>query len=144
MTIRKTLVGLLFLTVVGLFSTAQQVEIKKVPIRDVSPSSGQDMYVNYCAACHGRDGRGSGPAAPALKTSPTNLTKLTKAGGGTFPAMHVYNTISGDVTLAAHGDKDMPVWGNAFRSLHPGPAQTVDVHQRIGNITDYIHSLQEK
>ena len=144
MTMRKILVGLLFLAVAVPFSAAQQVEIKKVPIKHVAAHSGQEMYVNYCGACHGRDGRGNGPAAPALKTQPTDLTKLTRTHGGEFPEAHIYNTIRGDTAMpTAHGDADMPVWGTLFRSLRPGLTQTAEVHQRIGNLTKYVESLQE-
>jgi mono/diheme cytochrome c family protein len=50
MTSRKVLVGSLLLAF-GLCA-AQQVEIRKVPIKDVDRTSGQKIYVAYCAACH--------------------------------------------------------------------------------------------
>ncbi len=60
-----------------LFSTAtltmaqqSQRTIKKVPIQGGAPASGEEMFIAYCAACHGKDAKGNGPAVPALKVSP--------------------------------------------------------------------------
>jgi mono/diheme cytochrome c family protein len=143
MTLHKVLVGALLL-VFGCLCTAQKVEIKTVPIKHVDPSSGEKMYVTYCAVCHGTDGKGVGPATPALKTPPSDLTTLAKRNGGKYPALQVVQTIKGDVALPAHGDKNMPVWGRAFRSLHAGadPSVEPDVQMRITNLTNYIESLQ--
>ena len=52
--------------------------IKHVPVKVTSAASGKEMYVSYCAVCHGTDGKGNGPAASALKTPPTDLTMLSK------------------------------------------------------------------
>jgi mono/diheme cytochrome c family protein len=144
MAMRKTLLGLLLLPVCGFFCAAQQVEIKKVPIKEVSPASGQQMYVSYCGACHGAQGRGNGPAAKALKTPPPDLTALTKSNHGVFPEMHVYTIIRGDDAMpAAHGEKDMPVWGNLFMAQCGVNPSDAEVHQRIGNLTKYVESLQK-
>jgi cytochrome c len=37
---------------------AQNPEIKKVPIRPAPAESGQAMFSEYCAVCHGSDGKG--------------------------------------------------------------------------------------
>ena len=143
MAIRKMFVGSVLLFILALISAAQQVEIKRVPIKHVSPASGQEMYVSYCAACHGKDGRGDGPAATALKTPPPDLTVLTRNNSGKYPEMRVYNTVSGDAVLAAHGQKDMPVWGSLFISLCGSNPPNAEVHLRIRNITKYVESLQK-
>ena len=36
---------------------AQKPEIKKVPIRPAPAESGQAMFSEYCAVCHGKDGK---------------------------------------------------------------------------------------
>jgi len=118
MTLHKVLVGSVLF---GCLCFAQQVEIKTVPIKDADMSSGEKMYVTYCAVCHGTDGKGGGPAATAMKTMPADLTSLAKRNDGKFPASHVYYTIVGDTAMpVAHGTKDMPVWGNLFVSLCGG------------------------
>ena len=73
--------GLLGLAALG---TAQNVEIKKVPIRPTPAESGQVMLSEYCVVCHGKDAKGSGPAAPALKVPSADLTTLAKRNGGSF------------------------------------------------------------
>jgi mono/diheme cytochrome c family protein len=115
--------------------------IRKVPARYTSPADGKAMYSAYCAACHGADGTGNGPAAPALKTAPTDLTQLSKSNGGKFPENHVYNAIKGEVGVPAHGSKDMPVWGNVFRSVSGG--HDAEVQQRLVNLTQYVRKLQQ-
>ena len=60
---------------------------------------------------------------------------------GNSPAAHVSNVIRLGGNAAAHGSKDMPMWGRAFSSLIPHD-DTI-VQQRIFNLTNYIKSLQE-
>lgn len=125
---------------VSAIAVADKPSIKKVPVPYTSPASGQEMYVNYCAACHGKDGRGDGPAMPALKSAPTDLTMLTKQHGGKFPSDHVYAVLVGRAELAAHGSQEMPAWGPIFMRL--GQGHTAEVQQRATNLTKYIESLQ--
>jgi len=133
----------LFFIFVGIALTQEKsnVKINKVPAPPTSPASGQEMYVNYCASCHGKDGKGNGPAAPALKVPATDLTTLAKQNNGAFPSAHVANLLKGGA-VAAHGSKDMPVWGPIFRSLSTGHES--QVQQRIMNLTKYIESMQVK
>ena len=116
--------------------------VKHVPIKPTSAASGQEMYTNYCAVCHGKDGKGGGPAADALKTPPTDLTTLAKKNGGKYPALHVTSVIRGEGNLPAHGSKDMPVWGPLFWHLSQG--HEGEVQQRVSNLDHYIESLQVK
>lgn len=122
--------------------TAAQTKIKKVPAPYTSPASGQEMYVNYCASCHGKDGKGTGPAASALKQVPPNLTILAKQNKGSFPEDHVAAVITGDAELAAHGSKDMPVWGPVLWKISQGHPD--EVQQRVVNLASYLKSIQVK
>jgi mono/diheme cytochrome c family protein len=116
--------------------------IKHVPIKDVSPASGKEMYASYCAACHGVAGKGDGPAASALKVLPADLATLASRNDGKFPAFKVSTAIRGDSSVAAHGSKEMPVWGSLFQDLSHG--HETEVQQRVSNLTKYIESLQTK
>lgn len=116
--------------------------IKHVPIKSTSPVSGKDMYMTYCAVCHGTDGKGGGPAASALKIPPNDLTLLSKNNGGKYPSMKVEASIRGEAAFPAHGSKDMPVWGALFWSVSKG--HEGEVQQRVVNLTKYIESLQVK
>jgi len=106
----------------------------------VSPASGAGMYRAYCASCHGVDGKGKGPAAPAMKTPPADLTTLAARHGGKFPEVLVFQTIEGEASGAAHGSREMPVWGTVFRGL--GGSDEARVKLRVRNLTMHIQSLQ--
>jgi len=136
----------------AIFGIAQQIptrvdsplQIKEVPVRPTSPASGKQMYDTYCAVCHGVDGRGVGPAAAALKTQPTDLTNMARNNGGKFPDAHVFAVLQFGIETPAHGQKDMPIWGPALRSLDRGSTTPeMEEHQRIANLTNYLRTLQQ-
>ena len=115
--------------------------IKKAPVTATSPVNGGEMFQEYCAVCHGKDGKGDGPAAAALKKTPANLTQLSSKNGGKFPELKVANVIHGDPETSAHGSRDMPIWGTLFSSLDANSPGTVQL--RISNLTTYIKSIQQ-
>ncbi len=125
--------------------TTKQTVVKK-PIQRTSSASGEEMYLSYCAACHGNRGKGDGPAAAALKQPPSDLTMLAKNNNGTFPTSHVVEVLNFGVAAPAHGSKDMPIWRELLKSLHGSDMRMKDamVQTRIANLTDYIKSLQAK
>ncbi|HTS49022.1 MAG TPA: c-type cytochrome [Bryobacteraceae bacterium] len=118
----------------------QSAQTGQAPLRPTPAGAGGEMYLDYCASCHGRDGAGSGPVTPALNARATDLTTLAKRNNGVYPAERVRATIRGDLLVVAHGTKDMPVWGPWFRYLGGGSHAEVTV--RIDNLTRYIESLQ--
>ena len=133
-------IGLILCLVV--LGVAQQKEIRHVPVKPISPASGPEMYKAYCAVCHGMTGKGNGPAAEALKVPPSDLTTLAKRNGGRYPSDHVRSAIQGDLRLAAHGSKEMPVWGELFWRMSQGHSSEVQL--RVSNLNQYIESLQVK
>ena len=133
---------LISLVAAGTLGAQAAKEIKKVPLTQTSPVSGEEMFRTYCAVCHGVDGRGAGPAADALKKSPANLTQLAVHSNGKYPQERVAQAITGNAQIAAHGSPEMPVWGDLFKSLNAGSADLVQL--RIVNLTSYIKTLQAK
>ena len=101
---------------------------------NTSALSGEEMYAAYCASCHGRDATG-GPSAPDLRV-------LSKQNNGKFPLAFVKEAIRGESRMAAHGPKDMPVWGRVFRYV--GSGSRLEVEVRISNLAEYLKSLQIK
>lgn len=132
---------LMILAVVPSGSARQQTGIKRVPPEDTPVTSGPVMFRTYCAVCHGIDGKGNGPAVPALAKQPPDLTQLSKKNGGKFPTFVVSNIILGDEFIAAHGSRDMPMWGDVFRSKNRDESA---IKLRIHNLTEYVESLQQK
>jgi mono/diheme cytochrome c family protein len=123
---------------------AQTAEIHQVPIKHTSWASGQQMYREYCAACHGENATGAGPAASACTIKPPDLTKLADRNGGKFPYDHFYAVMQfgTQLTTPAHGSADMPIWLPLLSSLngnHEGLAL-----QRMHNLAAYVASLQAK
>ena len=113
----------------------QQEELRPL-IRSVE---GPELFRAYCASCHGLDGRGNGPAAEALKTRPADLTALTRSSHGQFPVAKVRDTITGDSVVAAHGSREMPIWGPVFHQIE---ADVDRGHVRVENLLKYLESIQ--
>lgn len=120
----------------------------------MEPTSGREttgalQYRAHCASCHGPTGKGDGPVAAALAQKPTNLTLLAKNNNGQFPKKKVEAYIDGSAIVAAHGNREMPVWGFVFsqpRAAAGTPAGLTprETQQRIQSVVAYIRSIQEK
>ena len=123
---------------------AQQTTVNQVPIKRISWASGQRMYHEYCASCHGENGAGRGPAAAACTVKPADLTTLAAGNDGKFPYDHFYTVLQfGSLTTTtSHGSVDMPVWLPLFSSLDPG--REAIAQQRMYNLARYVAALQAK
>jgi mono/diheme cytochrome c family protein len=125
-------------------SAAQEAKpsVKHTTAAATSPASGKEMFMSYCASCHGKNAKGDGPAAGALKQAPADLTALAKLNGGKYPSDLVTSVLRGQTKLMAHGDQEMPVWGPVFWKMSQGHEEQVQM--RIANLNRYIESLQAK
>ena len=104
--------------------------------------SGEAMYKQFCAACHGAHAQGNGPAASSLRTQPPDLTTLAKRHGGKFPYDYVSSILRFGPGSSAHGSSEMPTWGPIFQYLDKNNERAVQ--QRIKNLCNYLASLQEE
>ena len=87
------------------------------------------------------NGSGDGPVASALKGKVPDLTTLARRNGGKFPAVRVRGIIAGDKRYAAHGSREMPVWGPIFHQIE----YDRDLgYVRLQNVTEYLGSIQQK
>jgi mono/diheme cytochrome c family protein len=114
--------------------------------RDQVPPHGRDLYLRYCASCHGVAGKGDGPASGALQPPPIDLTGVRERYGSSYPIRQIMSAIDGRYPVRAHGDSAMPVWGVVFeRELEEqqvrSPRQTALHQARV--ISEYVLSLQE-
>jgi mono/diheme cytochrome c family protein len=114
--------------------------------REVSVAQdGRDTFLRYCASCHGSEGRGDGPLAGSLTKPPADLTQLARRNGGRFDESAVMATIDGRRQVAAHGTRDMPVWGAIFEEEgrgEPYPAYQGLLKSRF--LVDYLATLQQE
>ena len=119
--------------------------------------TGADLYMSYCAACHGAEGRGDGPVATNLKTDTPDLTTLSRRSGDEFPRQRVERYIRNEAGPESHGTPAMPLWGPVFAETTRLDQQTRDKLQvlidsevtstfladlRVENLLDHIESMQ--
>jgi len=118
--------------------------LKTVPVSQSDPSSGKQMFKDYCAACHGIDGKGNGPAVEFLKAPPPDLTTMANRYNEKSVTVKVEAVLNfGPQTKAnAHGTLDMPFWGQTFRRMRP--SNDAEAKMRINNLSNYINSIQQK
>lgn len=129
----RLLAALLF----TLICSAQEKSPRKLPVT----LDGKELFRGYCASCHGMDGKGGGPVASVLKTPVPDLTTLTKRKGGKFPGADLEKLILGEgVPAAAHGSREMPVWGPVFRRVENDQDFGL---VRVRRVVEYIQSLQK-
>ena len=102
---------------------------------------GARLFFNHCAACHGDAAEGGGPVAAAMRVTVPNLRTLATRNDGAFPAEAVRAYIDGRESVAAHGDRQMPVWGDVFRGPEQATSQRT-VRRRIDALVQFIETLQ--
>ena len=111
---------------------------------------GKVEFEARCATCHGVNGKGSGPTAAFLTRHAADLTVLAKNNNGVLPIAAMYDVIIGEKSVPAHGSRDMPSWGTAYRiqageyymDVPYDPEAYVRV--RVLSLIEYINRLQEK
>jgi mono/diheme cytochrome c family protein len=117
--------------------------------------AGKSEFQSSCASCHGIDGKGSGPLSAQLKVPAPDLTILARRNNGALPLNAIYEMIDGRKMVAAHGVREMPIWGKQYMeeaSVEPNPVDKLDfpiepediVRTRILSLIDYILRIQEK
>lgn len=105
-------------------------------------TDGGALFQAYCATCHGANARGDGPMVASLRRPPADLTKFAMRNGGVFPESRVTRIIDGR-DVAAHGDSEMPVWGNAFKREGQGVDEAT-ARARIAALVQFLASIQER
>ena len=105
-------------------------------------ADGSSLYANHCAACHGQRGEGDGPVAALMKVTVPNLRELQKRAGGRFPADAVRAYIDGRSLEPAHGNREMPVWGDVFRAATAGDEPVIAA--RVAVLVAFIAELQNR
>lgn len=144
-TIKRTWQLVVTVTLVGVMLSGANAQTHTAPaaaehlpplIRSIK---GPDLFRVYCASCHGSDAKGAGPVAPSLKTKVPDLTLLASKNRGQFPAARVRQTVLGEDVVAAHGSREMPIWGPIFHQVE-GDVDWGNV--RLENLVKYLESIQ--
>jgi mono/diheme cytochrome c family protein len=114
-------------------------------LAQIKVPSGQDLFREHCAQCHGADGTGDGPMAKILTVHPANLTAISKQAGGTFPAERIAEIIRYGGNIQGHGDQVMPIWGKVFSNEGgEGKAGGAFSRRAVIELKNYIEKIQQK
>jgi mono/diheme cytochrome c family protein len=103
---------------------------------------GARLFSQHCASCHGTGGTGNGPLAERFPQRPPDLTLYTMRNGGVFPSEQVARIVEGR-DVPSHRDRDMPVWGDAFRTTAAGLSPE-EVKARISSIVAFLEAIQRR
>lgn len=104
---------------------------------------GGALYAANCANCHGAFGEGDGIVTPSLAVVLLDLRYLAERNDGVFPRAFIHQVIDGRAMRAAHGPKDMPIWGAEFaRSEGYDAAAEARVSAKIDALITYLASIQ--
>lgn len=122
------------------FIESIQAPVDAAASRAVEPN-GAVLFKAYCENCHGSQGRGNGVMASQMRRMPPDLTKFAMRNGGLFPSERLRQIIDG-TGIAAHGDREMPVWGDLFKYAPGGQSNSAAV--RIDALVKYLESIQER
>jgi mono/diheme cytochrome c family protein len=125
---------------VAFIESVQQAPPQAAAAAAAGPADGAALFRSYCAACHGLTGHGDGVMTAQLRRVPPNLATFATRNGGVFPAERVRRAIDG-TGIAAHGDREMPVWGAIFKRL---PVGGNDAQERIDAVVRYLQEIQER
>lgn len=131
---RKTLALLLILNFVLLTPAGAQ---------SFADYSGRDLYMRFCASCHGATGAGDGPVGQGMAVMVPDLTGLADRQGGMLDADSLREIIDGRAVVVSHGTRQMPVWGYEFWVEEGADVQAeAAVRTIVDKLIAYLRSIQ--
>jgi mono/diheme cytochrome c family protein len=142
---RVGLLAIVTLLILPAFGSAQQAE----PDKAFQISKGRVTYRVYCINCHGAKAKGDGNLAELLTVKVTDLTQIKKENDGKFPSDDVAKSVDGREQIRGHGMKEMPVWGDVFKtSAGTAAAEDEDggeerARAKIRELVAYLETIQE-
>jgi len=106
--------------------------------------SGAALFAENCAACHGATAAGDGPVAASLDPKPADLRRIAARRGGVFPEVEILQIVDGRDPIAAHGSRDMPIWGERFDLGQSGGLATEGRRRgQIQLLIEYLKTVQQ-
>ena len=137
----KALILMLAVLAALVFSAVKSGAQEDKQERQDAIAFGKVSYRVYCQSCHGESGKGNGRLAALMKVRPADLTQISRRNSGTFPVDRIHQIIDGRVDVLAHGDREMPVWGQNFLERTDNEAE---VRAKVHQLTVFLESIQEK
>lgn len=140
----------IFLGAIAILAVASSPAFAQKAKEAGSRDAGKQAYEVQCSICHGTDAKGNGFYTASLKVNPPDLTSLSKKNGGVFPVDRVARIIDGRTELAAHGSRDMPIWGKRWAAAAAEYYVDVPYNQegyirvQVLAILDYLNRVQQK
>jgi mono/diheme cytochrome c family protein len=129
----------------GLLGAPGATRAESEKTRSLELKMGQEQYMRYCSTCHGPKAEGDGVASHLFTKKPPNLTLLAKNNGGEFPMNEVLGIVKGDAPIAAHGKREMPLWGEIIGRPEQETMDSQAVaDSEIMTIATYLKSIQQK
>lgn len=105
--------------------------------------TGREMYMTYCAPCHGEDGKGGPAEARKLADGRADLTALSRRNGGKFPADRIRLILGGLEDIPAqHGPHSMPIWADLFDTR--SNTDRARANEQFDTLAAYLESIQRK
>ncbi len=134
------------LATVGCVLDVENGRLQSPDVGNDPVATGRQAYLARCASCHGIEGRGDGPVGAALRVTPPDLTWLRERNGGTFPRDRVIGVVTGDVALAAHGSREMPVWSDRIGMPDGGATTAAALYTRrvLESLVAYLETIQQQ
>ena len=126
---------LLIALIVGAPAAAQELEVR----------NGENLFLYFCAECHGRDGQSTGPMAEMLAIEPPSLTRLSERHNGSFPIEKAASKIDGRSQSAGH--HYMPIFGPSLDedeavAFKLGSGQPFLMSRNLVELLAYLESIQ--
>jgi mono/diheme cytochrome c family protein len=113
----------------------------------MADETGEGLYMDACASCHGAAGMGQGPMAEFMSVNVPSLRALSANNDGVFPMLDVIQIIDGRTGVRGHGS-EMPVWGRQFKAEMMDEAgiygSEVYARGKVLSLAYYLESIQEE
>lgn len=108
-------------------------------------AAGRDLFITYCAACHGKNGQGGASPAKAGAPKPADLTKISQRRDGVWPMLEVMAIIDGytkPVTPRAGMPTITELGEGAQIAFDSGNGRSVSAPARLVAVVQYLESIQ--